>query len=40
MTIAVQVDTSAHAEDAPVTAGQNSHVHGVTGGASTAIVNR
>ena len=33
-----QVDTSAHAEDAPVTAGQNNHVHGVTGGISTVTV--
>ena len=40
MTIAAQVDTSVHAEAVPATADQNNHVHGATGGISTATVNQ
>jgi hypothetical protein len=34
------VDTSAHVEAAPVTADQNNHAHGATGGINTATVNQ
>lgn len=40
MTNAAPVATSVHAEAAPATADQNNHVHGATGGISTATANQ
>ena len=37
---AAPVATSVHAEAVPVTADQNNHAHGATGGINTATVNQ